>query len=172
MRTVLRLFAVALATALAFAAVALAATLAFAPAAMAADEYNVANGLTLTGNPLGMHGVDPVSMFDGEAPQIGDAVHTSEHEGVDYYFASEEAQQLFDADPGAYLPQFGGFCAFGVYKGKKLDGDVRFADIVDGKLYLFVNAAIFEQYLANSEEVIRIAYETWPDIVSTPVGDL
>lgn len=153
-------------------ALALTATLALASAALAADEYNVSNGITLTGNPLGLHGVDPVSMFESEAPRIGDAVYTSEHEGVDYYFASEEAQQQFDADPDAYLPQFGGFCAFGVYKGKKLDGDVRFADIVDGKLYLFVNAAIFEQYLANSEDVIRIAYETWPDIVSTPVGDL
>ena len=153
-------------------ALALTAALAFAPAAFAADEYNVTNGITLTGNPLGMHGIDPVSMFASEAPQIGDAVYTSEHDGVDYYFASEQAQQQFDADPGAYLPQFGGFCAFGVYKGKKLDGDVRYADLVDGKLYLFVNAAIFEQYLANSEEVIRVAYEKWPDIQATPVGDL
>ena len=72
----------------------------------------------------------------------------------------------------AYLPQFGGFCAFGVYVGKKLDGDVRFADIVDGKLYLFVNAAAFEKYKANSEEVIQVAYETWPGILSTPVSDL
>lgn len=153
-------------------ALALTATLLLASAAMAADEFNVANGLTLTGNPLGMHGVDPVSMFDSEAPKIGDAVYTSEHDGVDYYFASEEAQQQFDADPANYLPQFGGFCAFGVYVGKKLDGDVRFADIVDGKLYLFVNAAIFEKYKAKSEEVIRVAHKTWPEIVSTPVGDL
>ena len=153
-------------------AAALTVTLALASAAMAADEYNVSNGITLTGNPLGLHGVDPVSMFESEAPRIGDAVHTSAHDGVDYYFASEDARARFDADPAAYLPQFGGFCAFGVYKGKKLDGDVRFADIVDGKLYLFVNAAIFEQYLANREDVIRVAYETWPNIVSTPVGDL
>lgn len=159
-------------TIISLSAVALSATLAFAPAAIAADEYNVSNGLTLTGNPLGLHGVDPVSMFRSEAPLIGDAVYTSEYEGVDYYFASEDARRRFDADPTAYLPQFGGFCAFGVYKGKKLDGDVRFADIVDGKLYLFVNAAIFEQYLANSDEVIRIAHETWPDVASTPVGDL
>lgn len=153
-------------------AAALTVSLALASAAMAADEYNVSNGITLTGNPLGLHGVDPVSMFESEAPRIGDAVHTSAHDGVDYYFASEDARARFDADPAAYLPQFGGFCAFGVYKGKKLDGDVRFADIVDGKLYLFVNAAIFEKYLANREDVIRVAYETWPNIVSTPVGDL
>lgn len=153
-------------------ALALAATLAFAPAAFAADEVNVSNGLTLTGNPLGLHGADPVSMFEGEAPRLGDAVHTSAHDGVDYYFASAETQAAFEADPAAYLPQFGGFCAYGVYKGKKLDGDVRYADIVDGKLYLFVNAAVFEAYLENREEVVSVAHDSWPGIRATPVGEL
>lgn len=159
-------------TTLTFSILAMAATLALASAALAEDEYNVSNGLTLTGNPLGMHGFDPVSMFDGEAPLIGDAVHTSAHDGVDYYFATETARQMFDADPAAYLPQFGGFCAFAVYLGKKLDGDVRYADIVDGKLYLFVNAAVFEKYLANRDEVLATAYENWPGIRSTAVADL
>ena len=159
-------------TKLLLAALASAATLALSTAAFAADEYNVVNGLTATGNPLGLHGIDPVSMFDSEAPGLGDAVYTSAHDGVDYYFSSAAAQKRFDADPAAYLPQFGGFCAFGVYKGKKFDGDVRYADIVDGKLYLFVNAAVFEAYLENREEVIATAHDTWPGIRSTPVEDL
>ena len=75
-------------------------------------------------------------------------------------------------NPEAHLPQFGGFCAFGVFVGKKLDGDVRFADIVDGKLYLFVNAAIFEKYLEDKAAVIEGAHEKWPGIVNTPVSDL
>ena len=149
-----------------------AALLSASSAAFAADEYNVVNGLTLTGNPLGMHGVDPVSMFVDEAPSIGNAAFTSAHDEVDYYFASAEAQQRFDADPAAYLPQFGGFCAFGVYVGKKLDGDVRYADIVDGKLYLFVNAAIFAKYLENKDEVIAGAHAAWPKIRSVQVGEL
>lgn len=139
---------------------------------LAADEYNVVNGLTLTGNTLGMHGVDPVSMFKSEAPMIGDAAHTAVHDGVDYYFASADTKAMFEADPAGFLPQFGGFCAFGVYVGKKLDGDVRFADIVDGKLYLFVNAQIFEKYLEDKATVIAGAEEKWPGIRTTPVEDL
>ena len=138
----------------------------------AADEYNVVNGLTLTGNSLGMHGIDPVSMFEGNTPEIGDAVHTSTRDGVDYYFASAETKARFDASPEAFLPQFGGFCAFGVFVGKKLDGDVRYADIADGKLYLFVNAAIFEKYLEDKEAVIAGASDKWPGIRTTPVEDL
>ncbi len=147
-------------------------TLSLAGLALAADEYNVSNGLTLTGQPLGMHGIDPVSMFLGESPTLGNAEFTSAHDGVDYYFASAAAQSEFDADPDAYLPQFGGFCAFGVFVGKKLDGDERFADIVDGKLYLFVNAAIFEKYLEDKAKVIEGAHAKWPGIVNTPVSDL
>ncbi len=143
-----------------------------APAAFAADEVNVSNGLTLTGNPLGMHGFDPVSMFRSDAPTIGDAEFTVAHDGVDYYFATADAKAAFEADPAAMLPQFGGFCAFGVYVGKKLDGDVRYADIVDGKLYLFVNQAIFEKYLEDKDAVIAGAFAKWPEIATTPVGDL
>jgi YHS domain-containing protein len=159
-------------TLISISALAVTALLAMAPSAFAADEYNVSNGLTLTGNALGMHGVDPVSMFEGKAPQIGDAVYTTAHDGVDYYFATAEAQAAFAANPGAYLPQFGGFCAYGIYVGKKLDGDVRFADMVDGKLYLFVNAVIFEKYLANKDEVLAGAYDKWSGLKSTPIEDL
>ena len=149
-----------------------ATTLSIATYALAADEYNVSNGLTLSGQPLGMHGVDPVSMLKGGTPTQGNAEFTSQHDGVDYYFASAAAKSEFDADPTAHLPQFGGFCAFGVFVGKKLDGDVRFADIVDGKLYLFVNAVIFEKYLADKANVIEGAHAKWPGIVNTPISGL
>ena len=149
-----------------------AVTVALSSPAFAADEYNVVNGVTLAGQPLGMHGVDPVSMFGGSEPQIGDAAYTSQHDGIDYYFASSEAQQRFDAAPETYLPQFGGFCAFGIYVGKKLDGDVRYADIVDGELFLFVNAAVFAKYKENREETLRKAKEVWPSIQHKAAGDL
>lgn len=147
-------------------------SLALAAAAFAADEYNVNNGLTLSGHPLGLHGVDPVSMFSGSAPMQGHADYTSLHDGVDYYFVTPKAQAAFEADPAAYLPQFGGFCAFGVMVGKKLDGDLRYADIVDGKLYLFVNAEIFGKYLEDKANVIAGAHAKWPEIINTPISAL
>ncbi len=151
---------------------ALSVSIAISTAAIAADEYNIGNGLTLNGNPLGMHGIDPVSMFGSSMPVQGDALYTSTYDGVDYYFASVEAQQAFDADPQKHLPQFGGFCAFGVYVGKKLDGDVRYADIVEGKLYLFVNAAILRKYREDPRAVIAGANAKWPEIINSSVGAL
>lgn len=147
-------------------------SLILATAAFAADEYNIGNGLTLNGNPLGMHGSDPVFVIENGTPMQGNAAFTSSYDGVDYYFTSAEAQAMFDGDPTAYLPQFGGFCAFGVFAGKKLDGDVRYADIVDGKLYLFVNAATLERYLEDPETIISGAYAKWSEIRNTPISDL
>ena len=53
---------------------------------------------------------------------------------------------------------------------KKLDGDVRFADIVGGELYHFVNAFIFENYLENKAAVLSGASEKLPDISSAALA--
>lgn len=156
------------------AALAVAAFLSLLPAtdARAADEVNVSSGLTLAGAPLGLHGFDPVAMFASEAPRLGVAAHTARHEGVDYYFANAETKARFEADPEAYLPRYGGYCAFGVALGKKLDGDVRYADIVDGELFLFVNEAVFEKYLEDKLNVLTQAKAKWVEIRSAAVEDL
>ena len=144
----------------------------FAAPVIAADEYNVTTGYTLGGAGLGVHGVDPVALSTLNAVTLGDAKHAVVHDGVAYYFASEITAERFKSDPARFLPQYGGFCAYAVALGKKLDGDPRYADIVDGKLYLFVNAAVFERYLADKENTLRKAEEQWPKIKHTAVEEL
>ena len=138
----------------------------------AADEYNITNGYTLDGAGLGVHGVDTVVLSTMSAVAEGDASHAVVHDGVAYYFASAMTAERFKSDPKRYLPQYGGFCAYAVALGKKLDGDPRYADIVDGKLYLFVNAAVFERYLADKENTLHKAEEQWAVIQHARVEDL
>ena len=148
--------------------------LAFFPAlpSHAEDEYNVSTGTTTDGVPLGVHGVDTVALSTLNAVAEGDAVHTVVDDGVAYYFASADSARRFKADPGKYKPQYGGFCAYAVALGKKLDGDPRYGDVVDGKLYLFVNAAAFEKYKKDVKGTLRKAEKTWPDIEHKAVEDL
>jgi YHS domain-containing protein len=146
--------------------------MATAQAAFAADEYNVSTGTTVEGQGVALRGVDAVALADGLQVTSGHARITAVHDGVAYYFADEEAMTRFAADPERYMPRYGGFCAFGVAKGKKLDGDPRYADVVDGKLYLFLNAAVFEAYSKDKAGVLAQAERNWPGIMSTPVGDL
>lgn len=140
--------------------------------AIAEDEYNVTTGYTLDGAGLGVHGADPVVLSTLNAVAPGDAANTVVHDGVAYYFASKLSADRFKADPDRYLPQYGGYCAYAVALGKKLDGDPRFADIVDGKLYLFVNAAIYARYLADKDKTLRTADQKWPEIQHKPVDQL
>jgi YHS domain-containing protein len=140
--------------------------------ALADDEYNVSTGITPAGVPLGLHGFDSVVLSTTGAVARGSAVYGIEHDGAVYYFASQLSAKIFATDPESYLPQYGGFCAYAVAFGRKFDGDPRFADIVDGKLYLFVNGEIFEKYLANKEQILADAKKNWPSIQHKAVDKL
>lgn len=140
--------------------------------AFAADEYNVSNGLTLDGNPLGIHGADPVAFIKTGHATAGLAEFAAVHDGVEYYFSTADAKAAFEASPDAYLPQNGGFCTLGISVRKKLDGDTRYADIREGKLYLFVNAAVFAAYQEDKDAVIAKADEVWQEIRSTSIEEL
>jgi YHS domain-containing protein len=140
--------------------------------AFAADEYNVSNGITTAGVPLGAHGIDVVSLTTIHDDAEGSATYTVVVDGVAYYFENEANAAKFESAPDRYLPQYGGFCAYAVALGKKFDGDPRYADIVDGKLYLFVNADIYAEYKKDSRKILRKAKKVWPSIQHTAIADL
>ena len=156
---------------LTFSAAALAMLCAFGPA-NAADEANVAPGLTYGGAPLGLHGADPVALLDRGMNADGNASYAATHDGVAYYFASEENLKAFEANPGRYAPQYGGFCAFGVSVGKKFDGDPSFAAVMDDKLYVFLNEDVFKAYLKDQSGTITKAEGNWGTIEHTAATDL
>ncbi|WP_405234539.1 YHS domain-containing (seleno)protein [Lentisalinibacter salinarum] len=143
-----------------------------ATAAYAADEYNTATGLTAAGAPLGLHGVDPVAFIDLGNRIDGTATYTAVHDGVAYYFTSEANKQAFEGSPSSYLPQFGGFCTFGVSVAKKFDGDPRYAAVRNGKLYVFLNEAIFTEFQKDRAGTIAKAEKNWRKIEHTEAGSL
>lgn len=147
-------------------------TLAASNTALAVDEYNVSTGTTIEGQGVALRGSDTVALADGLGVAPGHARFTAVHDGVAYYFASEETLQRFASDPERYMAQYGGFCAFGVAKGRKLDGDPRYADVVDGKLYLFLNAAVFEAYQKDKAGVLADARKNWPGMRHRSVAEV
>ena len=151
---------------------ALSMTLFAAPQARAENGINLGAGMTLAGAPLAIHGYDPVAFFtDGEA-QLGDARFTVAHGGGAYRFVSEANQRKFERDPNRYLPQFGGFCAYGVAVGAKFDGDPRVFEIVDGQLFFNLNPEIQKTWAEDMAGNIRKANETWPKIRTAPPASL
>lgn len=141
-------------------------------AAFAVDEYNVSTGTTLSGAGIALRGDDTVALATGLKVTPGYAKHTVERDGVAYYFSSEETKKQFEANPERYMPQYGGFCALGVALGKKLDASPRFADIVDGKLYVFLNAVAFEKYEEDKAGTLEKAEQNWPEMHHVAVSEV
>lgn len=156
---------------LVIAAVALACAFSTLPA-MAADEANTVPGLTAVGAPLGLHGVDPVALLRKGKRKSGKAAHTVTHDGVAYYLSSAANAETFKADPAAFIPQNGGFCTYGVSVGKKFDGNPNYAEVVNGKLYVFLNKEIFGLYKKDKKGTIGKAATKWPKIKHTAATDL
>ncbi len=140
--------------------------------AMAADEYNVSSGLTAASAPLALHGVDTVAFITTGNRIPGAAKYTALHDGVAYYFSTQENLDSFKASPARYLPQNGGFCTFGVSVSKKFDGDPRWADVRNGKLYVFLSEAIFNAYQKDPAGTIAKAEANWKKIRRTAATDL
>ncbi|MEP5295362.1 MAG: YHS domain-containing (seleno)protein [Paracoccaceae bacterium] len=140
--------------------------------ALAADEYNVSSGMTAANAPLGLHGVDTVAFIQTGNRIQGAAKFSAVHDGVAYYFATQENLDTFSAAPAEYLPQNGGFCTFGVSVGKKFDGNPRWSDVRDGKLYVFLSAEIFAAYQRDPEGTIAKAEANWADIRHTAANAL
>jgi YHS domain-containing protein len=111
-----------------------------------------------------LHGYDPVAYFTTGAPTKGNVKFSASHGGATYHFASEANLKAFRAKPEMYVPQYGGFCAMGVVFGKKLDVDPTQFKVVDGKLYLNVNADVFKKWSEDVPGNIAKANTNWPAV--------
>jgi YHS domain-containing protein len=113
---------------------------------------------------LAIEGYDPVSYFSG-SPTKGDPRFSQTHKGVEYRFASAANLARFRADPDAYLPQYGGYCAWAVSRGYTAKGDPRAWKLVGGKLYLNYDAKVQERWAADVPGNIEKANKNWPQVL-------
>lgn len=121
---------------------------------------------------VAIDGYDPVAYFTLGRPVKGSKDYTATHQGATYRFSSAEHRDAFTADPQAYLPAFGGYCAYGVALGKKFSIDPEAWKIVDGKLYLNKNKSIQKEWLKDVPGHISKADAQWPQIKEVPAGEL
>jgi YHS domain-containing protein len=123
-------------------------------------------------NDIAISGYDPVAYFtDGQATK-GSAEYTATYKNAIYHFSDAENRDLFRADPTAYAPQFGGYCAFGVTMEKKFDVDPEAWRIVDNKLYLNLNKDVQQRWLTDISGFISNANDIWPEIKSVEASAL
>jgi YHS domain-containing protein len=136
------------------------AVAAFAPGAMAATpEIYAEDGIAIDGT-------DAVAYFTEGAPIPGDETITFDYMGATWRFASEENRDMFAADPAAYAPQYGGYCAFAVSKGATAPTAPDAWTIVDDKLYLNFSVSVRERWRQDILGNIAAADANWPGVLA------
>ena len=115
---------------------------------------------------IAISGADPVAYFTESAYVPGSDEFTQEWQGVTWKFASAENRDAFVADPDAYAPQYGGFCAYAVSQGytAKIEPDAW--RIVDGKLYLNFDQKIQKRWEKDIPGHIASANQNWPGVLN------
>ena len=132
--------------------------------AMATSALAAGVELNASSTGLAMQGYDPVAYFTDGAPTKGSYKITTVFNDATYRFASEEHKAQFEANPEAYLPAYGGYCAFGTAMGFKFDGDPTYWKIVDNTLYLNLSKDIQERWEGNIPGFVEDANGHWENI--------
>ncbi|HVZ25903.1 MAG TPA: YHS domain-containing (seleno)protein [Sediminibacterium sp.] len=108
-----------------------------------------------------IRGYDVVAFFKQGKPVPGfDSLHYAWKQ-AEWLFATQEDMDAFRANPEAYAPQFGGYCAYGTAAGHKAATETDTWTITDGKLYFNYNQKVKEAWMKKQAELIQKANENW-----------
>jgi YHS domain-containing protein len=111
---------------------------------------------------LALKGYDPVAYFTTGRATPGGEAHRFRWQGATYRFASAGNLERFKAEPGKYLPRYGGYCAYAMAYNYIADIDPERWAIVDGGLYLNNGRFAHTFWSLDKPSHIAAADRNWP----------
>lgn len=134
-------------------------TLTFAQVNRNSALYNLDAG-------VGLKGYDPVSYFaeGGSTPQKGSQAFSLEHEGVEYHFVSQENLETFKTLPERYEPTYGGWCAWAMANGSRVDINPTIFTINGNRLHFFISRRAKRNFDRDLDKYEARADNNWRDI--------
>lgn len=145
--------------------IALALLLGLASTSAVAAPSPAAPPVSMSEDGLAIGGYDPISYFTDGGPVFGSAAFEHRWNGATWRFASAKARDRFAADPAAFAPQFGGYCAWAVSQTYIAPGDPKVWRIVDGRLYLNFNERAKKLWEADLVGAIERGKANWPMVL-------
>jgi len=152
---------------------ALAVLVAAAPLGLAQEKERDVSQFNLGKDGLALEGYDPVAYFEegGGKPSEGSKEIELRYQGVLYRFASEKNKGLFEKQPARYEPAYGGWCAYAMAKGEKVEIDPKSFLVTDGVLTVFYKGLFNDtrkKWLKKPDELKKQADAAWKKIVEKP----
>jgi YHS domain-containing protein len=140
----------------------------FVSAAVAGAFYcgsaTAQNASPIVGKRVALKGYDPVSYFTDGKPEKGSSEFTFAFDDTTYWFKSAEHRAQFAADPEHYAPQFDGYCAVQLSRGRKVEADPEAWTITNGKLYVFSGKRGVPIFHEQPVAIAQKAGENWPKL--------
>ncbi|MEE2943598.1 MAG: YHS domain-containing (seleno)protein [Pseudomonadota bacterium] len=115
---------------------------------------------------VAINGYDPVSYFKEETHVRGSETFKTMWKGAEWRFANAENLADFNANPEAYAPQYGGYCAYAVASGYTAKTDPDAWTVHDGKLYLNFNKSVRRRWLKDVPGNIAKGDANWPSVLN------
>ena len=110
---------------------------------------------------VALEGYDAVAYFKEGKAVKGSPEHEVSYMGGKWRFKSAKHKQLFQQNPSAYAPQYGGYCAWAMSQGKQADINPNNWMIVNEKLYLNYNDKVQKRWEKNIPGFIELANQEW-----------
>ena len=112
-------------------------------------------------------GYDATAYFTRSEAGEGAEAFAHEWKGAVWRFETEEARDLFAADPEAFAPQFGGYCANAMSMGKIVPANSEIWRMKDGSLYLFAGKGGGKKFDKDADTMIEKATAFWETLTLT-----
>ena len=126
-----------------------------------------AQGDAMDPNRIAVEGYDLVSYFNNAEPIKGREAYRVTYQNKDYYFASVKNRLRFLAMPEHYLPAFGGWCAYAMAKGKRVEINPLAFIVENEKLYLFYKTIFTDtraKWIRSADNLRPLAEKHWEEL--------
>ena len=110
---------------------------------------------------VALRGYDVVAYFKDNMAIRGDKNYSFTWSGLKWYFSSADHLSLFEEFPDKFLPEYGGYCAFGAANGYKAKPKMSTFLIHRGKLYLNFAQYVKKRWIESLESKIQAADKQW-----------
>lgn len=126
----------------------------FAQTSKSAKHINTENGIAI-------QGYDPVAYFENSKAIKGNKEITATFQDATYYFSSKKNKATFLKNPNHFIPQYGGYCAYGMSFDHDAPIDPKSFAIIDNKLFLNYSSEVNEMWLKELADRMELANNNW-----------
>lgn len=115
-------------------------------------------------NNTALNGYDAVSYYREKLAVKGDETINAKFLNSTWFFRDSSNLKTFLKNPAKFVPQYGGYCAYGTRFGVLVESDPKVFALIDRKLYFITDTGSRKKWRDDLSENIERADKKWGKI--------